>query len=392
MEEYKKQVIGDILLSINTYEKVIKFEKYRDILGDCKIYLFDEEYSNLGSSFGNYQLGICGIYGAGDYTKTWVIDSFHDLKKSYLQIGKTLDLDLNIFTYLNNIMQGRNMKLNRTEIVDYLNYIKLKGFQCGITSALMERATKYMPLNILSDMLISFVKFDKISYVDESKLDIYLNEDDYAWAKQMHDMALALSQEELKQYDIICCCVMKAYLIKKCDSSLGVNEKIDKFIYFCLHDLNCYLEKEIVLLALYLSDDERTKKTFEKLEKISKIEENILNVSWDIYHIRLIEQIMLYDNMKEKEKTILSYFATADKGLIDAMNINPLKAFVIIDNYPISYHSLNIDDVCRNNCILEEIDTMESIRRIKIKTIDFRRIKQQLQLEIHGYQDEMRRL
>ena len=49
-----------------------------------------------------------------------------DLKKSYLQIGKTLDLDLNIFTYLNNIMQGRNMKLNRTEIVDYLNYIKLK--------------------------------------------------------------------------------------------------------------------------------------------------------------------------------------------------------------------------------------------------------------------------
>ena len=101
---------------------------------------------------------------------------------------------------------------------------------------------------------------------------------------------------------------------------------------------------------------------------------------------------MLYDNMKEKEKTILSYFATADKGLIDAMNINPLKAFVIIDNYPISYHSLNINDVCRNKCILEEIDTMESIRRIKIKTIDFRRIKQQLQLEIHGYQDEMRRL
>ena len=49
MEEYKKQVIGDILLSINTYEKVIKFEKYRDILGDCKIYLFDEEYSNLWS-------------------------------------------------------------------------------------------------------------------------------------------------------------------------------------------------------------------------------------------------------------------------------------------------------------------------------------------------------
>lgn len=113
-----------------------------------------------------------------------------------------------------------------------------------------------------------------------------------------------------------------------------------------------------------------------------------MNVSWDIYHIRFIEQIMLDENIKAKDKTILSYFATADKGLIDAMNINPLKAFVIIDNYPISYHSLNIADVCKNNCILEEIDTMESIRRINIKSIDFRKIRQQLQLEIHEYQKE----
>lgn len=97
---------------------------------------------------------------------------------------------------------------------------------------------------------------------------------------------------------------------------------------------------------------------------------------------------MLDENIKAKDKTILSYFATADKGLIDAMNINPLKAFVIIDNYPISYHSLNIADVCKNNCILEEIDTMESIRRINIKSIDFRKIRQQLQLEIHEYQKE----
>lgn len=45
------------------------------------------------------------------------------------------------------------------------------------------------------------------------------------------------------------------------------------------------LVQKLLGLALYLSDDERTKKTFEKLEKISKIEENILNVSWDIYHM-----------------------------------------------------------------------------------------------------------
>lgn len=48
--------IGDILLSLNTYKEAVKFQKYRDILGNCKIYLFDEECSYLGDSFENHQL------------------------------------------------------------------------------------------------------------------------------------------------------------------------------------------------------------------------------------------------------------------------------------------------------------------------------------------------
>ena len=49
-------------------------------------------------------------------------------------------------------------------------------------------------------------------------------------------------------------------------------------------------------------EDDRTKGTFKKLNKTSKIEEQILNIAWDIYHIKLIEQIMFHDNVGRKKR------------------------------------------------------------------------------------------
>lgn len=129
-------------------------------------------------------------------------------------------------------------------------------------------------------------------------------------------------------------------------------------------------------------DDDRTKETFKKLNKISKIYEHILSVTWDIFHIRLIEQIMLYDNIDGKEMVVLPYFATADKGLIDAMKINPLKAFVILGNYPIAFHNIRMEDICKNKDILENGRRMAGIRKEKVKYINYAKIKKRLLEEI----------
>ena len=37
------------------------------------------------------------------------------------------------------------------------------------------------------------------------------------------------------------------------------------FIKYCLDVLNCYLEKEIVILSLYIMDDNRTHRVFKKI-------------------------------------------------------------------------------------------------------------------------------
>lgn len=132
-------------------------------------------------------------------------------------------------------------------------------------------------------------------------------------------------------------------------------------------------------------DDSATKETFKKLNKSSKINEHLLNTAWDIYRIRLLEQIMLIDNVGINEQIILSYFATADKGLIDAMKINPIKAFVILDDYPIAVHNKTIQSVCQNMDIMEEIKT-KGIERMKMaKVTDYAVIKQQLLNEVENY-------
>lgn len=136
---------------------------------------------------------------------------------------------------------GRKINIDENEFLNYLSYLKDKGFEIEITTALMERVRTKIDLRILSEMIISFVKLDNI----KDMKNIYLTENDYLRIKQIHDMALAQVNENLEQFNIICCCIMKAYLI---------------------------------------------------------------NVAWDIYHISLVEQIMLIKNMKNTEQVILSYY------------------------------------------------------------------------------------
>lgn len=372
----------DILQSSTTLEKIEKFRAYKNILSDCRIFLFDEKCSNFDNSVKNKKIGQCGICGVGDYTKTWIIDSGHISERNLVQVGKTIDFDLNILTYLNKMMTGRKTNIDKNEFLNYLNYLKTEGLQIDIATALLERMRTKVDLGIVSEMITSFVKLDNISMVNENLENIHLSENDYMRIKQIYDMALAKADDNLEQFNMLCCYVMKAFLLKTYDNSKNKNKKVEKFIEYCLNVLNCYLEKEIVILSLYIMDDSRTHRVFKKLKNNSDITKNILNVTWDIYHIRLVEQMMLKYNMKNTERVILSYFGTADNGLIDAMQINPVKAFIIMNDYPIYIHRMNINDVCKNEKLLENGYLNANVRAKKIKELNFMRLRTQLEDEI----------
>ena len=123
----------------------------------------------------------------------------------------------------------------------------------------MERVRTPVDLCILSEMITSFVKFDNIPLINEDIENIYLSSDDYMRIKQIYDMALGQMDETLEQFNLVCCCVLKAFLIKTFDIVLDKSKKVEKFIDYCLNVLNCYLEKEIIILSLYIMDDSRKK-------------------------------------------------------------------------------------------------------------------------------------
>ena len=201
MNEYKKMAIMDIIQSSNTIEKIEKFKAYKFLLGDCRIFLFDEEGSNFDDSVKNKKIGKFGIWGIGDYTKTWILDSKHLFERSLVRVGKTIDFDLNILTYLNKVMMGHKINLDENEFLNYLSHLKNTGFQIGMTTALMERVQTKIDLRILSEMITSFVKLDNISTINKDMGNIYLSEDDYMRIKQIYDMALA-QEKNLEQFNI----------------------------------------------------------------------------------------------------------------------------------------------------------------------------------------------
>lgn len=383
MLEFKKKIIGDILYSINTLEKIQKFENYKSMLGNCKIMLFDEEKSNVGNTFADFELGSCGIYGIGDYTKTWILDSEHSLDTRKLALGKTVVFDLNVMTYLNKIVLNRKMGegMDKGELVDFFNYIKNDGFQIGIPNALMERTKKPYDSEILHEMIRSYAIYEnrKEIYVGIGGSDLCNEEKNRI--KQLYELADRIKYDMYDQYEMIWCCVAKAYLIKKHDRT-STKDKVVKFIRFCLNELNCYAENEIVLLSMYILDDERTIETFKKLNKQKNIKEHISNIAWDIYHIRCLENMMKIDNAIGNDKIVLPYLSTADKGLINAMKINPIKAYIILDDYSIAVRKFTVESVCKNVDILEEIESGAIERSIKIRQTNLKELHLKLSNEI----------
>lgn len=161
MSKMKRCAIMGIMQAPNLQQKEMIYESFEKLLKDCRIILFDQKCSNFGESFSNKKIGSCWIWGIGDYTQTWILG----LNDKFIKVGKTIDLDLNILTYINKLMIGRKINIDIDDFIEYLNYLKREKFQIGVTTALMERVKTNIDLNIFAEMIQSYVKLDNIMYV-----------------------------------------------------------------------------------------------------------------------------------------------------------------------------------------------------------------------------------
>ncbi|MGO3751720.1 MAG: hypothetical protein ACTJGH_03015 [Peptoniphilaceae bacterium] len=385
---------------MNQFLESIFFEE--DINKICKI--FDQEsikfdrsilfvfdiFDNIDlKDFSNKNIYKYSIIGISNYNRAYILDNRYSAKESRtIGFSRTINLDLNILTYLKNIINGKEIN-EKSEFLSYLQYLKEKEYNLNMSTSLIERISKPVNEKIWSEYILSFVKYETLDTVTEEKLQTMntLPEEKYKWAESILNKS-NYTGEYYNQYYIVVCLVMKAFILRL--EQKETSKKMLNLLEYALKELEVYAELELYILGKYLLKDEDVKKTFEKIEGFSKdTVSRLKNTAWDIFHIRMIERLMLND--LREGKIIFSYIGTRDVGLKDIININPIKVMGILDNQNIIIRKYNLMSLFDN---IDEFDKM--LQKYKTKnsktqsgTINYKDKINSLINEISNRQDEM---
>ena len=376
--------IQELVKCETTIQKIEVFNKWN--LHECRVFLFDEEKSNFGNIGKSFSYGKFNLIGLGDYQKIWVIDkNTVNAKDNFLPVARIINYDLNIFTYIHDLYRGRNVP-DKENLIKFLHEIKSLRLTNDISTALMERYTTLINSELLAKMIESYVYFDSTNFeVFQSNVPQTLKPEKYIWMKEIwEDAENYLSNDEvIQQYEAVCCYILKAFILKN-TKNLSTKAKVAEFKRYSFEDLCIFLELEMTLLILFLKNDSAVKEIFKKLQLgAKKLINKIHNTAWDIFHIRLLEQSILFNCIENSDVIYLHYFATADSGVAEVLRVNPIKMLV--------YYNENLIPIRRYDALdfftQDEIDfytTEEEItlRKTKAQSIDFCSIKQGLVSEL----------
>lgn len=378
--------IQEIAECKTTIQKMEVFNKWK--LDDCRVFLFDEEKSNFGDIGKSISFGKFNLIGIGDYQKVWVIDkNTINNKENLLPVLRIVNYDLNIFTYIHDLYRGRKVP-DKNNLIKFLNEIKSLCLTNDISSALMERYTTPINKELLAKMVESYVYFDSLDFKEfQSNSTATLEPNKYIWMKEIWDDVdyYLNNPTEFQQYNVICCYILKAFILKN-TKNLSIEVKIAEFKRYCFEELHIFLELEMSLIILFLKNDSSAQEIFKKLQVGAKeLLKKVNNTAWDIFHIRLLEQSILFDCINDNEVIYLHYFATADSALANVLKANPIKMLV--------YYSENLIPVRKYNSLdfftKEELSILNNEQRVnsrieEAQKIDYHSLKLKLISELEG--------
>lgn len=368
LKKSDREFIEKLCNEINPYKICDIFDLNSKTYKEVKLIYFNLGINPYLEPFKNKILNGYSILGVSDYEKSYILDNKHNSKENrILKIGKTINLDLNILTYLKKIVGNRKVE-DEQDFIDYLKYIKESNYNLNMSISLLERISKPIDLKVWSDYVLSFVKYETLENItkDSLKNDKLLPEPKYIWAKEILDLSEYM-EEKNDQFYVVACILSKAFILKT--QKMDSNGKFLELLNYSLNELNIYLEFELYLMYKYLHNDKSVERTFAKIQGIhKKVLENIKNTAWDILHIRLIEEQIIND--LKTGKVIFHYIGTKDIGLQKIININPLKIIGFLDEQKIIVREHNFKEEIQ----CEEIDDMlqQHINKNKIGDINYK--------------------
>ena len=285
LKRYDREFIEELYNEINPYNICDIFDLKSKTYKEAKLIYFNIGINPYLEPFKNKILNGYSILGVSDYEKSYVFDNKYNSKENRaIEIGKTINLDLNILTYLKNIVRNRKVE-DEQDFIDYLKYIKESKYNLNMSISLLERISNPINLKVWSDYVLSFVKYESLDNITKNSLEdnTILPESKYIWAKEILDSSVHMD-EKFDQFYVVACILSKAFILKT--QKMDSKRKFLELLNYTLNELNIYLELELYLMYKYLQNDESVERTFAKIQGISnRILENIKNTAWDILHI-----------------------------------------------------------------------------------------------------------
>lgn len=380
LKKTDREFIEELCNETDPYKLCDIFDSKSKMYKEAKLIYFNLGTNPYLKSFNNKVLNGYSIIGVSDYAKAYIFDNKYNSKSTKkFNVGKTINLDLNILTYLKMIMENKKLE-DQDRFIEYLKYIKKSDYNLNMLISLLERISKPINKNIWDNYILSFVKYETLDEITDRNLkeDYLLPEDKYKWAKDISDESIHV-EESFDQFYVVACLISKAFLLKQ--EKIDDKTKLIKLLEYSLNKLNIYSEFELYLMFKYLMNDETVQRTFSKIQNVSKQSlDNIRNTSWDILHIRLTEMQMISD--LREELIVFHYIGTKDVGLQNIININPLKIIGFLDDQSIMVRENNIRDVFFD----EQMDILldKHMNKVNIVNLNYKEIFKEISIEVQN--------
>ena len=129
-----------------------------------------------------------------------------------------------------------------------------------------------------------------------------------------------------------------ALLLKMADIQITnarrtVNDKLFDFLYFCDTELAAMCARESVIARRYFEQGQKLS-FFGKIQKgRSGLFEQLKNMAWDLMHVRHLEHALTISTTPEA-RYFIPALLTFDRGLIEIMDLYPLKACAFLAGGP----------------------------------------------------------
>lgn len=303
---------------------------------DCQIYLFDEDSSNLCFIDTPIQYGRYVLISPSDYSKFWVINKkTANYRNHYLKIIKEINLDLNTLTYLNNLLFNKTDKISRipdlNDFILFMEKVKKDGYYINIASSILEATQNNTDHELICEMITSCYAFNCLDFnsLKEFSFENLTSHEKREIDGYKNTYSLVNDEHHQKRFNCVVCYLLKSFLLKN-DKSVSQKKKIELFKKYCLEEISIFLELEMRVLILYLSNDQTVLKTFEKLQLNAKnLYKKILNTASDICQLRALEEVFVLKNEWEENIYHMQYFLSLDSGLLNLFNDNPISLIFV---------------------------------------------------------------